>query len=151
MPRARAARKAEAARGTFPCAVHFCAPPIGGRLVILCGAGRPAQTDRRIYPGAASTALPAKVIDGRSAERAEQGAPPGKELSAPPRWRAEIRRSAVHENGDFRGHNPRKRGRTARCGARSARAKSPKGEILPGEKCKKSPAKRIDLSAGDMV
>ena len=100
MPRARAARKAEAARGTFSCAVHFCAPPIGGRLVILCGAGRPAQTDSRIYPGAASTALPAKVIDGRDAERAES-APPGKEPSAPPRRRAEICRSVVHENEDF--------------------------------------------------
>lgn len=66
MPRARAARKAEAARGAFPGAVHLCAPPIGGRLVILCGAGKPAQADRRIYPGAASIALPAKVIDGRS-------------------------------------------------------------------------------------
>ena len=83
MPRARAARKAEAARGAFPGAVHLCAPPIGGRLVILCGAGKPAQADRRIYPGAASTALPAKVIDGQGADRAKQNAPPGKELSAP--------------------------------------------------------------------
>lgn len=124
MPRARAARKAEAARGAFPGAVHLCAPPIGGRLVILCGAGKPAQADRRIYPGAASVALPAKVIDGQGAKRVKKSAPPGKEQSAPPRRRrgTEIRRSVVPENEDFRGHNPRKRGRTARCRARSARA-----------------------------
>ena len=119
--------------------------------MILCGAGKPAQADRRIYLSAASTALPAKVIDGWSAERAEQGASPGKELSAPP---VDVQRSAaqqsmktetfvaiIPENGDGQlaaardppGHNPRKRGDCS------------------GEKCKKSPAKGIDLSAGDMV
>lgn len=85
MPRARAARKAEAARGAVPGAVHLCAPPIDGRLVILCGAGKPAQADRRKCLSAVSFVLPAKVIDGQGADRAKQNAPPGKELSAPPR------------------------------------------------------------------
>ena len=51
--------------------------------MILCGAGKPAQADRRKCLSAVSFVLPAKVIDGWSAEQVEQSATPGKELSTP--------------------------------------------------------------------